>query len=158
MDGIHKGRKRCIGRGEKIMWIALFFLLDFDEVAHDLGYGKGQIKKGQRYITSLRLSFYAENYWKAHSTTPILLGFTLLPTFIGRHAHLEDVATPTRQRRKIFGNRLTSPQLGEKHSKPWRNSVTPPKARHLKPLFLDFYLNRSKWRTPRGNRKSCSSA
>ena len=48
MDGIHKGRKRCMGRGEKIMWIALFFLPGFDEDAHDLGYGKGQIEKGQR--------------------------------------------------------------------------------------------------------------
>ena len=32
------------------------------------------------------------------STTPILLSFTRSPTFIGRHAHLEDVAIPTRQR------------------------------------------------------------
>ena len=111
MDEIHKGRKRCMGRGEKIMWTALFFPLDFDEVAHDLGYGKGQIEKGQRYITSLRLSFYAENYWKAHSTTPILLSFTRPLNFIGRYAHLEDVATPTRQRQKTFGNRRE--RLGE---------------------------------------------
>ena len=33
------------------MWTALFFPLGFDEVAHDLGYGKGQIEKGQRYTS-----------------------------------------------------------------------------------------------------------
>ena len=70
------------------MWPALFFPLGFDEVKHDLGYGKGQ-----RYFTSLRLSFYAENYWKADLTIPILLSFTRPFTFIGRYAHLEDVAT-----------------------------------------------------------------
>ena len=41
MDGIHKGWKRCTGRGERAMWTALFFPLGFDEVAHDSGYGKG---------------------------------------------------------------------------------------------------------------------
>ena len=44
MDEIHKGRKRCTGRGERAMWTALFFPLGFDEIAHDLGYGKWQIE------------------------------------------------------------------------------------------------------------------
>ena len=52
------------------------------------------------YTTSLRLPSYAENYWKAHATTPILLSFARSTTFIRTHAHLENVATPTRQRRK----------------------------------------------------------
>ena len=60
IDGIHKGWKRCMGRGGKIMWTALFFSLGFDEIEHDLGYGKGQIGKGQRYVTSLRLSSSAQ--------------------------------------------------------------------------------------------------
>lgn len=71
------------------------YILSFDEVAYNLGYGKGQIETGQRYIISLRLSFYTENYWKIHSTTPILLSFTRPSTFIGRHVHLEDVAILT---------------------------------------------------------------
>ncbi len=44
MDGTHKGRKRCTGRGERAMWTALFFLLGFDEVAHDSDNGKGYIE------------------------------------------------------------------------------------------------------------------
>ena len=43
------------------MWTALFFSLGLHEVTHDLGYGKGPIEKGQRYIISLRLFFYADN-------------------------------------------------------------------------------------------------
>lgn len=44
-------------------------------------------------------------------------------------------------------------------SKPWRSSVvTSPKARHFKPLFLHLRFNWSRWRTPRGYGKSCSSA
>ena len=78
------------------MWTALFFPLGFNEVAHNSGYGKGQIEKDQRYITSLRLPCYAENYWKAHPTALIPLNFTRSPTFTGRHAHLEVDATPTR--------------------------------------------------------------
>ena len=81
-----------------------------------------------------------------------------VPTFTGRHAHLEDVVTLTRQRQKAYGDRLTGPQSGAKNSKPRRISVTSPKARHLKPLLLHFRLNRSRWRMPRGNGKSCSSA
>ena len=42
MDGIYKDRKRSTGRGERIMWTALFFPLGFDEVAHDLGYGRSK--------------------------------------------------------------------------------------------------------------------
>ena len=99
------------------------------------GFGREHTEKDQRYTISLCLSSYAENYWKAHSTTPILLSFARSPTFIGRHAHIKDVAIPTRQRRKTFGNQLTGPQLGTKNSKPWRNSVTSPKARHVKPVF-----------------------
>ena len=44
MDGTHKGRKRCTGRGERAMWTALFFPLGFDEVAHDPDNGKGYIE------------------------------------------------------------------------------------------------------------------
>ena len=66
---------------------ALFSQLGFDEVG---GYGREQIEKDYRYTTSLRLSSYAENYWKAHPTTPIPLSFTRSPTFTGRHAHLCD--------------------------------------------------------------------
>ena len=55
MDEIHKGQKQYTGREEKIIWTALFFQPGFGEVANDLG--KGQIEKGQRYITSLLLSF-----------------------------------------------------------------------------------------------------
>ena len=133
------------------------FLTRFDEVAHDSGYGREQTERDQRFTILLCQSSYAETYWKAYSTTPILLSFTRSLTFIGRHVHLEDVAIPTRQRRKTFGNRLTGPQLGAKNSKPWRNFITSPKVRHLKPLFLHFRLNRSRWRMPRGNGKSCSS-
>ena len=39
-DRVHKGRKRCTGRGERLMWTSLFFPLGFDEVAHDSGYGR----------------------------------------------------------------------------------------------------------------------
>lgn len=76
----------------------LFSQLGFDEDAHD-----------SRYTSSVYLSFYAGNYWKAHPTNPILLSFTRSPTFTRRHAHLENVATPTRQRRKTFDNWLTGP-------------------------------------------------
>lgn len=78
-----------------------FFHCD-DEVAYDLGYGKGQIEKSQRYTTSLCLFFYIESYRKACWITPILLSFTRPPTFIGRHAYLEDVTTTMRYRRKTF--------------------------------------------------------
>ena len=37
-DRVHKGRKRCTGRGERIMWTSL--PLGFDEIAHDSGYGR----------------------------------------------------------------------------------------------------------------------
>ena len=82
--------------------------------------------------------FTRKFYWKAHSTDPILVSFTRPPTFIGRHAHLEDVALPTRQRRKRFGNRLTGPQLGARNPKPWRYSVTSSKARHSKAFVSPF--------------------
>ena len=65
MDGTHKGRMQCTGRGKRTMWTALFFPLGFDEVANDSGYGREQTEKDQRYTISLRLSSYAENYWKA---------------------------------------------------------------------------------------------
>ena len=133
MDGIHRGGKRYMGRGEKIMWTALFFLLGFDEVVHDLGYGKGQIEKGQRYITSL----FTRKITGKHTRQP---QFYLVHTAIYLHWKARTSRgccdTNETQRRKTFGNRLTGPQLGAKNSKPWRNSVTSPKARHLKPLFL----------------------
>lgn len=90
-----------------------FFHCD-DEVASDLGYGEGQIEKSQRYTTSLCLFFYAESYWKACWTTPILLSFTPPPNFIGRHAHLEDVTTSTRHRRKTFITDSQAPNWGLK--------------------------------------------
>ena len=84
-----------------------------------------------------------------HFTLSILLrsdspNSTEFHTVTHLHWHLEDVATPTRQRRKTFSNRLTGPQLGAKDSKQWRSSVTSPKVRHL---------NRSRWRMPRGQWK-----
>ena len=119
---------------------------------------KGTNREGPGYSTFLRLSFYAEDYWKQHPITPIQLSLIRPPTFTGRHAHLEDVATMTRQKRKTFSNRLTCPQLGAQNPKLWRSSIASPKARHLKPLYLHFRLNRSRSRMPRGNEKSCSSA
>lgn len=74
------------------MWTALFSQLGFDEVSHYSGNGRQQIEKDQRCTTSLRLSSFAENSWKSYPTTPI----PRLPTFTGRHTHLEDVATPTK--------------------------------------------------------------
>lgn len=43
MDGMEKGRKRRIDRGEGIILAALFFQPESDEVAHDLGQGNEQI-------------------------------------------------------------------------------------------------------------------
>ena len=85
MDERQKGRKRCTGRGERIMWTALFFPLSFDEIVHESGYGREQIEKYHRYTTSLHLSSYAENYWKAYATTPISLSITRSPTFTEWH-------------------------------------------------------------------------
>ena len=113
MDGIDKGRKRSTGSGERIMWTEIFFHW-VDEVAHDLGYGEGQIEKSQCYITSLRLFFYAKIYWIARRTTPILLSFTRPPTFIGRHAHLEHITISTRHRRKTFITDSQASNWGQK--------------------------------------------
>ena len=33
MERIHKGQTRCMSREERVMWTALFFPLDFNEVA-----------------------------------------------------------------------------------------------------------------------------
>ena len=62
-----------------------------------------------------------------------------------------------RKQWKTFCNRPTGPQLRAKNSKTWQNPVTPPKARHLKPLVMYFRLNWGRWRMPRENRKPCSS-
>ena len=51
MDGIEKGRKRCTGRGERIIWAAIFFPQVFDEVAHDSGHGKGQTNLTPPHLT-----------------------------------------------------------------------------------------------------------
>ena len=73
----------------------------------------------------------------------IQLSSSRSPTFTGRQAHLEDVATPTRQRWETLGDRDTGPQLRARNSKPWRISLTSSKARNLKPLIVYFCLNQS---------------
>ena len=159
MDGIHNERKQCTGIGERLMWTALIFPLGFDEVAHDSEYGREQIEKDRPTLH--------------HLTSPILLRGKLLesppnnPDSTQFHTVTQlhwKAGTPRGYcdtdvaKRKIFGDRLTGPQLGAKNSKPWRSSVTSPKVRHLKPLFFHFFLIRSRWRIPRGNGKSRASA
>lgn len=92
IDEIDGGQKWCTGKGERVMWTALFCPLGFDEVTHNSEDKKGQIKKNQHYTISLCLSFYAENYRKAHPITPIWLSFKRSPTFTRRNLRLEDVA------------------------------------------------------------------
>lgn len=78
------------------MWAALFSPLSFDKVAHDLGYGKGQIHKDQLYTTSPSLSPFAENRHKAHLTNLIQLGSARRSiTFTGRHINLADACCYT---------------------------------------------------------------
>ena len=91
--------------------------------------------------------WFCHNHTVAHGrwTSPIPLGFTRLPTFIGRHVHLEDVTIPTRQRWKTFGNRLTGLRIQihggilPLHQKLDTKSL----------CFWNLRLNRSRWRTPR---------
>lgn len=148
------------GRGERFIWTAFFFPLGFDERMHmnrdmemDDSRRTSHIPPHLTHRPTRQIT--GSTFDKPCST--IQLSSTRSPTFTGRQAHLEDDATSTRQWRETFGDRLTGPQLGARNSKPWRISVTSPKARLLKPLIFHFCLNQSRWRILRGNGKPCSS-
>lgn len=94
-----KRRKRCTGRGEGVIWIALFFPLGFDELAHDSGYGREQIERDQGYTTSLLpLSSYAENYWKGTPNNPDSTEFhTITHLHWKAHSYLEGYCDNTEE-------------------------------------------------------------
>ena len=86
------------------MWTALFFPLSF---THDWGLKKGPVVicEGQtlQYLSSPITYFSTQTIcWQTESTTsiqPMSTGWS--HTFTRRNAYLEDVVTPTRQRRSI---------------------------------------------------------
>ena len=143
MDGIHKGRKRWEKESCEQHSFSHWVLMRLHMIRDRERDKSRRTNLTQPHLTNHLLSF-SKNCWQAHSAALIqIISARRSPTFTRRNAHLEDVVSPTRQRWKTFCNRLTGPQLGAKNSKPWRNSVTSPKARHLNPLFLHFRLRRS---------------
>lgn len=136
----------------------LFFPLGFDELINDSGYGKEQMEKD--HLTS-PTPLTRKNCWKAHSTTTIQPNSARrLPTFIGRNAHLENVAALTRQRLKTFSTRVPrlppNPEAKGFFSKSWQSFVN----LHQKPkllyslwfMYLLFALNRSRWGNASGGK------